>query len=371
MRGLFWCQYILGIGHLLRGIRLCQALCEHFEIDFLQGGRDVGIEMSFPNLHKINLSPISNNDRDPITGVLAPKHEVLNTLQQRKEILLSQLDKKYDFFITGSFPLGKLAFENEILTIINRIKELNPKCLIISSVNDVSFSPPNSDYITNILRTYFDWLFIHSDPHIIRLDESSTIVSEVQKMCYYTGYVASKKPKHVLDDKKKQIVVTTGGGGVCEELIRAVAQTTIYFPDYQFIFILGPNSPKSVRKDLETIQTMLHPSNIHIRGYLDNFIDCLNESALAITLAGSSLVEMCLTKTPGLIYPFIAPGNLEQQFRAEKFAALGGFTIIHREDLKVEKLKRLISERLNIPFPDFLINAEGAQNTTKKILELL
>lgn len=372
MKGLFWCQYILGIGHLLRGLRLCEALSQHFEIDFLQGGRDVGLTIESPHFKKINLPPISNNDQDPITGILAPKDTVAAVLQERKEILLSTLNKPYDFFISGSFPFGKLAFEHEILTIINRIKEINPKCLIISSVNDISYhSPENSAYAKNILRTYYNHIFIHSDPQIIRLEETSALIREVPEICYYTGYVAIKPPEHLATKKKKQIVVTTGGGGVCEELVHAVAQITIYFPDHQFIFILGPNSPKSLQKNLKILQEMLHPSNIQITEFVEDFTECLNQSALVITLAGSTLVDMCLTKTPGLIYPFISPRNLDQQLRAEKFAALGGFTIIHQEDLKPEWLKTLIQERLEMPFPEIKINADGAENTVKKVMDLL
>nr|WP_283248333.1 glycosyltransferase [Parachlamydia sp. AcF125] len=190
-------------------------------------------------------------------------------------------------------------------------------------------------------------------------------------MITYTGYVATPPPEKIFHEKTKQILISAGGGGVCEELLRAVAQVTIYFPDYEFWFVLGPNSPKTLDQDLKMMQKMLHPSNIRISHFLPNFTEHLSRSALLITLGGSTLADMCQTRTPGLVYPYISPKTREQPFRAEKFAEKGVVTMLSKEDLKPERLTKLIRDRIAAPFPDIQINANGAENTANLLIELL
>ncbi|CCB85551.1 MULTISPECIES: glycosyltransferase family protein [Parachlamydia] len=375
MKGLFWCQYVLGIGHLVRGLRICQALTKHFDIDFFQGGRDVYLSFDSPRFNKFILPAISNIDQDPIVGVLASKRNIFSTFEARRRLirsLLEETQEPYSFFFTDSFPLGKLAFTEEILEIIDILKKANPHCLIISSVNDVCYNGGgNCKEAGDILHNFYDYLFVHSDPNFVRLEETSSVVRESQNQIFYTGYVATPPPEHIPKEKSKKILISAGGGAVCSELLHAVAQITIFFPDYEFNFVLGPNSPKTIHHDLQVMQKMLHPSNIQISHFLPNFTEHLSRSALLITLGGSTLADMCQTRTPGLVYPYVSPKTREQPFRAQKFAEKGVVTVLSAEDLKPERLIKLIRDRIATPFPDIQINGNGAENSAKLLLELL
>lgn len=371
MKGLFWCQYILGIGHLMRGLRLSQSLTHYFDLDFLQGGRDVNLTCSSPRFHKINLPAISNNDLSPITGVLASKYSVPTLFQERQKVLESALNEPYDFCFVGSFPLGKFSFAGEIVPLLERLKKNNPACVIISSVNDFAYLEPEYTHeASRLLHTYFDYLFIHADPEYMRVEDYSIVAREAQDMSFYTGYVTA--PLSPIPPKReKQILISTGGGGVCEELARAVAEVSIYFPDYKFLFALGPNAPMGLQKDLKMLQHLGQPSNIELTEFIENFTNTLCQSALAITTAGSTLADLCLTRTPGMAYPYISAKSNEQFYRAQKFAEKGAVSLLTPADLKPAKLAQLIHEKMQTPYPEISINANGAANSTHKLIEIL
>jgi len=354
----------------MRGLRISQSLTQYFDLDFLQGGRDVGLTCSSPRFRKINLPSISNNDLLPITGVLASKYTVPALLQERQKAIEASLNDPYDFCFIGSFPLGKQSFAGELIPLIERLKKRNPECIVISSVNDFAPAEPEHFQTTALLHTYFDYLFIHADPEFMRLEDYSNVAKEAQGMSYYTGYVTAPHSQ-TPPKREKQILISTGGGGVCEELVRAVAEITIYFPDYQFLFALGPNAPVGLQKDLKMFQQMGQPSNIILTPFIENFSNALSQSALTITTAGSTLADLCLTRTPGIVYPYISAKSNEQLFRAQRFAAKGAVTLLSPDDLKPRRLAFLIKEKLQAYYPEISINANGADNTTHKLIEIL
>ncbi len=59
---LFYCQHLLGIGHLSRSLSLCRRLCEDFDVEFVQGGPDVGRTLRRPGFRHHFLRPLVMNE---------------------------------------------------------------------------------------------------------------------------------------------------------------------------------------------------------------------------------------------------------------------------------------------------------------------
>ncbi|MBS4168195.1 glycosyltransferase [Parachlamydia sp. AcF125] len=362
MRGLFWCQYLLGIGHLVRGLRLCQSLIQDFEIDFLQGGREVHQVLSSPRFHKIPLSPLSH--------LLNPAESYEEILKKRHDFLDSFLTLPYQFFVSQSFPMGKHDFTHEVLNIIARVKKINPTCLVVCSCLDyVPTDPKHIEWIYPLLDRYYDKVFIHCDPQILNLHETSVLAQKLGDKLVYTGYVSSGKLIRPSSERVKRILVTVGGGSVGEELLRAAAEVSIFFPDYEFMLVLGPQSSPKLANDLHLFQK-IGGSNIRLVPFLPNFTEELQQCALSISLGGSTIIDLCETKTPGIIYPYPSKFSKQRQ-RAEQFASKGIVQVISPPDLAPHRFRTIIEKTLSSPFPPIEINLNGAENMRRGIQKLL
>ncbi len=373
-RGLYWCQHLLGIGHLVRGMNVCKSLIEHFDIDFLQGGpQDIDLSIQSPNFKHLMLPSLANF---PTGGVRDPqgRYSFNEILEQRKEFIKKNLTENYAFFICETFPFGKFPFLSEILEIIQHVKKKNPRCLIISACRDCVAVKEQQivQAMVELIKDYFDGVLVHSDSKIIQLEETFPRSCEFADKVLYTGIVTSPKKIDFKVKREKRIVVSIGSGVVGEDFVKAVASVNTFFPNYEFIFSLGPRSPPSLKKVLETMQQAILPSNIKIFSFLNDFEDILQQCALSLSFAGyNTVADLLHTRTPALVYPLLSMVNPEQEIRAKKFAERGFLRVLSQEDLKPQRLSKIMREALEMPYPSLEINLNGAERTAHEISRLL
>jgi predicted glycosyltransferase len=358
-RGLFYCQYGVGIGHLMRSLNLCRSLIKEFEIDFLLGGYDLNLSLDSPRFHLLPLPPLSESDLEG--------NEKHTKMAQRLK-LIEALHTPYDFLITGMFPFSKLDYKREVESLICKLKTLNSHCLVACSQRDsISQLPLASELETlNIIKQYYDLIFVHSDPRIFRLEESFNLTYELTDKLIYTGFIVNPDADISPKPRQNRIVVSLGSGSFGNELFHAVSKVIPAFFDYQFLFSMGPKAPLLLSKELTRQIQDDGLKNCEIVNFIDNFPECLSKSALSISLGGYSIIDAVSTKTPAIIYPV----NFFDQFaRAIKFARLGFLSII--TDLAPETLIPLMRRTLSMTPPSIQIDMAGTEKTTQQLKQKL
>lgn len=370
-KGLFYSQPALGVGQLTRSLYLCKSLVKFFEIDFILGAPGINQTISSPRFHLHEMPPLWLKEWDNIPQLVDPfgKNSVEEIFFQRARFLEPFLKIRYDFVIIELYPFSKWRFKEEIETIIQHARKINPSCLILCSMRDIAGkkTPHEQQQIVNKAKQYFDYIFVHSDPSIIPFDETFEMTSAIADKIVYTGYVAN--PESPPTTKRgNRIVVSIGGGTYGLELPRAVSLAAAFLKNYDFLFIMGPKTPPSLREDLNLIQKTLDLTNIHLSEFTGNFYSILSESCLSISLGGSTLVDLVKTRTPSLVYPM---AHVEHVLRANKFAAKGALKTLSIHDLHPERLCQIILNQIKTPLPEVNINTEGSVNTALELKKIL
>lgn len=377
----------------MRSFNICRSLLNEFHIDFLLGGQEPNIHLDSPFFRKIALPPIFRADPEAQIEAEKPLEE---TFALRKQALQNSLDGPYDFFITEFFPFNKWMFKDEVESIILQLKVQNPKCLIISSLRDTfSCSPvqreeeiletltryqkfitgkgsykrdpiPEEIEILSFLKKYYNYVFMHSDPSFFLMEESFAFTHEISEKVIYTGFITNPEDTNSGQaEHQKRIVVSVGAGSFGSELLIAAAKVAHNFPDYEWIFFLGPKSPPSLQGELEKAAGG-HP--IQILPFSDQFGDFLKTASLAINLGGYTIIDAVKYQVPALVYP---RRFFDQYVRGAKFAALGAVTLINDADLNENRLTTLIRDKLDKSYTPLALQIQGAQNTTKELKFLL
>lgn len=364
-KGLYYCQYLVGIGHLVRSLNICRSLIKKFDVDFLLGGYDVNISLKSSHFHLLQFPPLGI--KDP-TAEIGEFEELSKAKREERLEAIEKLTTPYDFLITEIFPFSKWRFKEEIEALILKLKKLNPQCVIACSLRD-SFpkhSPDAENAVLDFIDKYYHVIFVHSDPQVYKLEESFDLVKSLKHKLRYTGFIV--RPTKIIEnrERKKRIVISLGAGSFGEELIYAVVNVIDFFPEYQFIFVKGPKaSPEFLNK----LTSILKPfKNAKLVSFIKHFPKYLSRSALSISLGGYTIMDVVYTKTPAIVYPTTF---YDQYVRSLKFAAFGFLKIITTDDLDPDRLKEVMEKVLEIPSPRFNIDMSGAETTAFELDKFL
>jgi predicted glycosyltransferase len=372
MKGLFYCQYLKGLGHLRRSLILCNTLYKKFEILFIQGGKSFENKFGSQSLPIIYLPPLSENIP---TGLLFdPQMEtpVEKIFQTRLEIIKQNLNNEFAFFITEFFPFGIIRpeFHSEIKTILEILKKQKPSCIIMCSLRDVmtQMNEDRQKMIVDYLEEYYDYVLVHSDPNIFTLEDSWESAAKISNKIIYTGYIADSAQIPQNQQRKKEIIISLGGGSVGEKLAFSVIKVASYFPEYVFKITVGPECSRENLRTLERNSNFLF--NVQVMPFIKEFEIALSQCALSISLGGyNTIVSLLKTETPAIIFPY--DFNREQKLRVDKFAELDLLKVIDENNLKPNKLRLIIKDQLKKPYPKHIINLNGAETSLKFIEKVI
>lgn len=372
MRGLFFCQHMWGVGHLYRSLRLSQELIKDFEIDFVQGGRRVeGASLVSSNFHHHYLTPLHDEERflkedDPRLPVM---------IKARREEMEEVLKPPFDFIITEHFPLGRQFLAPELIWMIEEVKRKKPDALVVSVHRGITRSHKNEELAFydsrgfSLLERYFDKLFVLTDPHVIRLDQTTTVPDDVKKKLIYTGFVVDPIDMSQEGPKKREIVVSSGSGTHADEFLLSTLDAAKEWKEHTFRFFIGEDARKECVRVLQEASGIF--SHIKVEGFTEQFTQVLFDSCLMIGNGGNTVVDAAYTRTPSLIYPL--DKGMTQLFVAHTFAEWGCVRLLTKDDLKKERLLKEIARMLEGERPQQKgpIDFDGASHFVNSIKILL
>lgn len=384
---MFYCQYLAGMGHLVRSTEIIRSLVNQFQVCFVNGGQPIdGFE--FPaGVEVLHLPPILEEAGQLQAVDSSDSIDAVKTA--RKNHLLHIFDRvQPDCLIIECFPFSKHKLKFELIPLLDRVKASPKPVQVVCSLRDLIMTQTQApearekryEKICAWVNHYFDLVLVHSDPQLVCLDEQFPKVDRLNCAVYYTGYVAqtaaavspSSEDLAALNSQDPIIVVSAGGGRFGYELMNAVIATSKILASqipHQIHLFTGPFMPEAQFAALQTAAS----SRLIIRRYTSHLIQYLKHADLSISLGGyNTTMNILETGVRSLIFPEAGPEQLgEQTIRSEKLAEKGILDVLYREDLQPDRLaEKILAALQKQPMPH-RVDLQGADRSAWKLKELL
>ncbi|MBE9035981.1 glycosyltransferase family protein [aff. Roholtiella sp. LEGE 12411] len=354
-RLMFYCQHILGMGHLVRSMEIVRGLTKDFQICFINGGEIIK-EFEFPaGVEIINLPAIKTDSEFEELQVV----DDIFSLTEAKEIRKNQLLKIFDQFqpdilMIELFPFGRRRFSFELIPLLERAKSNRSSTKVVSSLRDIVVTKQHKqakheEKVCSLINQYFDLLLVHGDPEFVPLEETFSRVSDLKCAVHYTGYVVQEPPMHpVLTDEEKELInsdkplilVSVGGGRFGHELLDCVVKTAPWLEKklpHNIQVFTGPFMPED---KFNQLQAMARDSkNIRIGRYTPYLLSYMKKAELSISMSGyNTTMNVLTTGVRAMILPFTGNQDREQTIRAENLSDLGVVKLLNPNDLQPDYL---------------------------------
>ncbi len=375
MKIVYYCQHVLGMGHYFRSLEICKAFNDH-EVILVSGGRSM--DMPVPeHVRQVNLPPLG---MDPDFGGLESDAEA-GTIEQIKAARQQALYDLFlcecpDLFMVELFPFGRKAFGFELIPVFDAIrqKKLCPSRVVCSLRDVLVEKKDNREYesrVTAALSRWFDALLIHSDPSIIKLDETFSRMADIRIPVVYTGFVtprphkgdrAAIRCKLGIHGNSRLVVASAGGGKVGFELLDAVIRAFGRISPDADAHLQVFTGPFMGNDDVHRLREMA-ADRIAVSRFTPDFPAWLSAADLSVSMAGyNTCMNILAARTPSLVWPFSQ--NREQRLRAGRIAEMGGMRILEDIELEPDHLAGIICKALTERVrPGESVDLDGALHT--------
>ncbi len=200
---LFHVQYLLGIGHLQRSLRIAGALADlGVTVTLVSGGEPVALPRH-PAIRLVQLPPIGARDASfqLFDGAGGPLDDAYRAVR-RAALLEAFAEAKPDVVVIEGFPFARHAFRFELEPLIAAARARTPRSRVVCSVRDIVIlrdDPKRFRDIVNHVRRDFDAVLVHGDPTLVPLEASFPAAPEIADRLLYTGYVGPAAPSDTED----------------------------------------------------------------------------------------------------------------------------------------------------------------------------
>ncbi|MCU0543726.1 MAG: hypothetical protein MUE44_16350 [Oscillatoriaceae cyanobacterium Prado104] len=384
---MFYCQHILGIGHLVRSMEIVRGLVADFEICFINGGKAIaGFEVP-AGVEVVNLPAIETDPEFQNLSVVDDNRSLEEVQEFRKDRLLEIFNSfQPDVLMVELFPFGRRRFSFELIPLLERVKAQGRFTKVVCSLRDIVVTKQDQERheekICKLMNQYFDMLLIHGDRKFQPLEESFSRISDLNCQVHYTGYVVQPSPvnpvltaedKDVLNLGKPIILASIGGGRFGHELLDCLAETAPILNriiHHQIQIFTGPFFPESKFAQLQA--RAAYRSNVNIRRYTPNLLAYMEKADLSISMGGyNTTMNILTTGVRSMMLPFVGNGDLEQTIRSQKLENLGILNVIRPEDLEPRKFAdKIVRCLIETPNP-VRLDLQGVDKTAVFLKGLL
>jgi predicted glycosyltransferase len=390
---LFYCQNLLGMGHLVRTTSLIRELAKEFQVCLMDGGQKIegfGLPTSV-EVVQLPMIQVVVSESQQVSKQLqvVGSHLTLEEAKKlRKQLLIDTYDRfQPDCLITEGYPFSKnkaLAFEME--PFLAHVKQSNHPPQVFCSLRDIIMVKDFADRAGEEIRRctftdqYYDAILLHSDSTVHRFEDNLTQPISLNCPIYYTGYVVQSEPEVDLpeDDQEllkhptPKIVVSVGGGRLGHDLLESIIQAAPLLAKkipHQIVLFTGPLMDDDQYDRF--VRLAEGQPNLAIRRFTPNLMAFLRQADLSISLGGyNTTMNLLKTGVRAMIYP--SNKDREQAIRAEQLERLNLLKILKAEDLQSEHLTQSIIEYLARPKADqHGLKLNGAQEASVILQTLL
>lgn len=388
---LFYCQHLLGLGHVKRGALLARALCQAGErVLFVAGGLPVpGLDLG--RAEEIPLPPLTAADDAASALALpdggSPDAAYLAARRDRLLEIVSQYDPAVVLF--ELFPFGRHTLSFELAPLLlaladDRRRRGRAAPRVAVSLRDILVSKKNQPWYEltalAVARQWVDRVLVHGSPDLIPLASSFGLAGRLGDKLVYTGYLAASSPVASRSAPRGEVVVSGGGGRVAGPLFRAALAARRLCPAAAALpwrLITGPYMPAEVRAELEALPagfgSVADPPATVLEVFRNDFPGLLRRAALSISQAGyNTLLDVVSSRVRAVVVPYEGSGD-EQRLRAQLLAERGLVKLIPERELSPARLAAAMQDALVSPgFPaPARLDLHGASRSVTILRELV
>jgi predicted glycosyltransferase len=386
---LFYCQHLLGLGHLERAARLARALRRAGEpVVFVQGGRAVP-RLDLGGAEVVPLPPlVAANEAASALATPDGRRPTPAELADRRDRLLACL-REHDpsVVLLELFPFGRHALTFELGPLLLAVAEdrgrrgaAAPRVAV--SLRDVLVSKPNQAWAelasVAVARQWTDRVLVHGSPDVIPLDRTLALADRLGDRLVYTGYLGPDAPAPT-GPPHGEIVVSAGGGQVGGPLFHAALAAwplTTTAKGRPWRLVTGPYLPEAIRADLERgargLTTQDGRPAVLVEANRPQLGAHLGGAALSVSQAGyNTVLELVAHRVRAVVVPYEGSGD-EQPIRATLLAERGLLEIVPEAELTPARLAAAMDAALARPgFPaPVRLDLGGAARSVEILAEL-
>jgi predicted glycosyltransferase len=372
-RLMFYCQHILGMGHLVRSMEIVRGLTNQFQVCFINGG-EVIKEFAIPSeVEVINLPAIKTDSEFQTLQVVDDSLTLAEVQEMRKTQLLEVCDRvQPDVLMIELFPFGRGKFSFELIPLLERMRSLKPSAKVVCSLRDIVVTKRDQikyeEKVCKFMNQYFDLLLVHGDPKFQPLEETFSRACDLQCPVHYTGYVVQPQPETAAAvGDRPLILVSVGGGRFGHELLECVAKTAPLLAEqlpHTIQMFTGPFMPDHKFAEL---QAMAKDSpNLRVDRFTPSLLAYMQQADLSISMSGyNTTMNVLTTGVRAMILPFTGNDDQEQTIRAAKLEQLGVVDRIRPEDLIPEQFAQKMIACLQQTPPSITFDMQGVEKTAQ------
>lgn len=384
---MFYCQYLSGMGHLVRSSEIVQSLAKYFQVYFIVGGPQIhGFEL--PTQVEVVRLPALWLEQGKFTVGSSP-FTVEEVKAARKNILIAECDRiQPDCLITEFFPFGRHKLLFELIPLVEHLKTTSPKTKIVSSLRDVigkESDPEEEETICNLMNRYFDLLLFHADSRFQTFSDSFARHQEILAEVIHTGFV-TQLPKFTATPFEKlwsevsldtvKIVASIGGGRIGYEVLEALIKSSaILSRKLPHVMKIFTGSFMPVEKVAQLRKLASDRDNIQIETYTPQLLEYMQTADISVSLGGyNTTMNILSTGVRAIIVPIGHEHvDKEQLHRTQKLEQLGIVNSIHPQDLSPLVLSEKIGDCLSKKTSNNsrIFDLQGADNTANFLKRFL
>lgn len=381
-RVLFYCQHVLGIGHLVRSAEIVRELSRDSQILFISGGeKPNGFRLpENKNTEILQLPPLKTDPDFSNLQVCDSSRSIDETKTLRRLLLLQAFaDFQPDVLVTELFPFGRKQFRFELLPLLEHVRQQSRRTMVVSSVRDILVTRKNQEEyeqtVCDLVNTFYDLILVHGDESFQKFDETFSRVNDLRCPVAYTGYVVQQKDPNAteacrlpLTEQGRPVIVASNGSGqyltglmLLETVLRAAQLLQSRLP-HEFHVFAGPLMPEAAYSRLQTLAR--ESRNVRLSRYTPDLAAVLKRAEVSVSMAGyNTMMDVLSSRVRALVYPVTSNGDQEQCVRAEKLARAGVIDVIRTEELTPEELARKLERALSKTPTPLTVNRDGAVNS--------
>ena len=357
MKIIFYCQYVWGMGHLVRSLEFVRALSDH-DVTLVAGGQDVA--MSLPD--HVDLIRLPALYMDEMFTTLIPgdaARSVAQIKQARKEALYTLFDQRQpDVFIVELYPFGRSIFGFELDPLLEDIRAgkfgvVKTVCSLRDILVEKKDPVAYEQRVLQKLNRDFDALLIHSDESLVRLNETFSSTDKINIPVVYTGFITQQadpasgkllRQELGLSSQQKLITASAGGGRSGYKLLSSVLDAFDMLRDRLNFRLEIFSGPFMEGQEFDRLAARSGPGT-RIQRYTRRFLDYLYAADLSISLAGyNTCMNLLVTRVPAIVYPYAR--QREQPMRVAKIKTLLPMKILNESDVHPDRFSDCIIHML-------------------------
>jgi predicted glycosyltransferase len=377
-RLLFYCQHILGMGHLVRSMEIVRGLVNEFDVCFINGGEIVkGFDIP-AGVEIVNLPAIKTDAEFKTLQPVDPTKDLAEVQEQRTQMLLETCDRiQPDVVVVELYPFGRRKFSFELVPFLERAKTYNAK--VACSLRDIVVTKQDrakhESKVCALMNQYFDSLLIHGDPNFQPIEETFSRIADLTCETHYTGYVVQPQPTEEIDLNldRPLILATVGGGRFGHELLDAVLDAAPILEQqlpHQIQVFTGPFMPDDKFAELQAKAATC--GNVTLDRFTPNLLNYMRYADLSISMSGyNTTMNVLTTGVRAMLLPFIGNDDQEQRIRSEKLANLGVVALIDRAELPGDRFAEKVIATLQTQPQKLKFDCDGVAKTASLLKQLV